>query len=119
MYFKVIVWGTGMALREFMHVDDLSNAIEFLLHNYDEPEPINIGSGHEISVKNLAEMVAQVVGFDGEIAYDHTKPDGTPRKTLDSSRLRDMGWTPRWDLRDGLIDAYTWFRENYDSLRMT
>ncbi len=115
---EVIVWGTGMALREFMHVDDLSHAIEFLLHNYNEPEPVNIGSGHEISIKHLAEMVAQVVGFDGGITYDRSKPDGTPRKTLDSSRLRKMGWTPRWDLRDGLIDAYNWFRENYDSLRM-
>lgn len=114
---EVVIWGTGTALREFMHVDDLSAAIEFLLQNYDDPEPINVGSGHEISIKDLGQMVAEVVGFDGGISFDPSKPDGTPRKMLDSSRLYKMGWSPNWGLKQGLIDSYNWFRENYESVR--
>jgi len=114
----VVIWGTGKPLREFLHVDDLASAIEFLLKNYDEAETINVGSGQEISISNLAGLIADVVGFQGMISHDLSKPDGTPRKILDSSRLHQMGWKPRWQLRDGIADAYAWFVEHHDSVRM-
>ena len=115
---EVAIWGSGTPLREFLHVDDLASAIEFLLMNYDEPETINVGSGQEISISDLAAMVADVVGFEGTISHDLSKPDGTPRKILDSSRLRKMGWDPSWELRDGIEDAYAWFVAHATSLRM-
>jgi GDP-L-fucose synthase len=114
---SVTIWGTGTPLREFMHVDDLASAVVFLLENYDEPETINVGSGHEISISGLATLVAHTVGFTGTIEYDPEKPDGTPRKMLDSSRLHNLGWTPQWNLEDGIHDAYRWFVENYNTLR--
>jgi len=114
----VVIWGTGKPLREFLHVDDLASAIEFLLRNYDEPETINVGSGQEISISDLAGLTADVVGFNGTISHDLSKPDGTPRKILDSSRLHQMGWEPSWQLRDGIVDAYTWFVEHHESVRM-
>jgi len=114
----VVIWGTGKPLREFLHVDDLASAIEFLLKNYDEAETINVGSGQEISISNLAGLIADVVGFQGMISHDLSKPDGTPRKILDSSRLHQMGWKPRWQLRDGIADAYAWYVEHHDSVRM-
>ena len=115
---EVVIWGTGTPLREFLHVDDLASAIEFLLKNYDDPQTINVGSGQEVSISDLASLIADVVGFEGDISHDLSKPDGTPRKILDSSRLHTMGWSPRWQLRDGIVDAYTWFVENSASLRM-
>lgn len=115
---SVTIWGTGSPLREFLHVDDLASAVVFLLEHYDEPETINVGSGHEISITNLAELIAQTVGHTGSIEHDLSKPDGTPRKMLDSSRLHNLGWTPQWGLKDGIADAYRWFVENYDSLRV-
>jgi len=114
----VTIWGTGEPLREFLHVADLASAVEFLLKNYDDPETINVGSGQEVSITELASLIADVVGFEGTISHDLTKPDGTPRKVLDSSRLHSMGWAPHWKLRDGIIDAYQWFVANIDSLRM-
>lgn len=114
----VVIWGTGKPLREFLHVDDLASAIEFLLKNYDEPETINVGSGQEISISDLAGLIADVVGFEGTISHDLSKPDGTPRKILDSSRLHQLGWKPRRQLRDGIADAYAWFVEHHDSVRM-
>ena len=115
---EVVIWGTGTPLREFLHVDDLASAIEFLLENYDDPETINVGSGQELSIGDLAALIADVVGFEGDISHDRTKPDGTPRKILDSSRLNTMGWSPKRQLRDGIADAYAWFVENSASLRM-
>jgi GDP-L-fucose synthase len=114
----VTIWGTGTPLREFMHVDDLASACLFLLRNYDNPDTINIGSGHEISISDVAVLIADVVGYTGEIVHDPSKPDGTPRKALDSSRLYDLGWRPRWTLRDGIEDAYRWFVENQQHLRL-
>ena len=114
---EVVIWGSGNPLREFLHVDDLASAIEFLLNNYDEAETINVGSGQEISITDLASVIAEVVGFKGTITNDPTKPDGTPRKILDSSRLQELGWTPQWELRPGIEDAYSWFRTHIDSLR--
>ena len=115
---EVIIWGTGSPLREFIHVDDLAAAIEFLLKNYDNPEMINVGSGQEISINDLATLIADVVGFEGDVSHDLSKPDGTPRKILDSSRLHAMGWSPKWQLRDGIEQSYAWFLENAASLRM-
>lgn len=114
---EVVIWGSGNPLREFLHVDDLASASEFLLNNYDEAETINVGSGQEISITDLASVIAEVVGFKGTITNDPTKPDGTPRKILDSSRLQELGWTPQWELRPGIEDAYSWFKAHIDSLR--
>ena len=114
---SVEIWGSGTPLREFLHVDDLASAVEFLLLNYDDAQTINIGSGHEVSIYELATLIADVVGFTGTINNDPSRPDGTPRKMLDSSRLHDLGWTPSWTLRDGIADAYRWFQENEASVR--
>jgi GDP-L-fucose synthase len=114
---QVTIWGTGTPLREFMHVDDLASAVVFLLNNYDDDSTINVGSGQEISIADLARLIARVVGFEGAINHDLTKPDGTPRKMLDTSRLHALGWTPRWSLEEGITDAYDWFVKNYDNLR--
>jgi GDP-L-fucose synthase len=114
---SVEIWGTGTPLREFLHVDDLASAVEFLLLHYDEAETINIGSGSEVTIQELAETIADVVGFTGSLRNDSDKPDGTPRKMLDSSRLSALGWQPLWDLRAGIADAYRWFVENESSMR--
>ncbi|MCF8523142.1 MAG: GDP-L-fucose synthase [Pontimonas sp.] len=111
------IWGTGSPLREFMHVDDLASAVVFLLEHYDDPETINVGSGQEISISELANLIAEIVGFDGSIDHDLSQPDGTPRKILDSSRLHALGWKPRWELREGIADAYEWFSQNPAILR--
>jgi GDP-L-fucose synthase len=114
---SVEIWGSGTPLREFLHVDDLASAVEFLLINYDDPQTINIGSGHEVSIQELATVIAGVVGFTGTVHNDPSRPDGTPRKMLDSSRLHNLGWTPSWTLHDGIADAYRWFQENETSVR--
>jgi len=114
---EVTIWGTGTPLREFLHVDDLASAVEFLLNHYDQPETINVGSGDEVLVSELAALIAEVVGYEGSITHDLSKPDGTPRKILDSGKLHDLGWKPTWNLRDGIADAYAWFVEHPDSLR--
>lgn len=105
----VEVWGTGSPTREFMHVDDLADACVFLMKTFSGDLPLNIGTGREISIREAAEHVARVVGFRGDLVFDTTKPDGTPRKLLDSRRLIDMGWTPRIDFGDGIADAYAWY----------
>ena len=115
---EVTLWGTGTPLREFLHVDDLASVVEFLLKNYDEPDTINVGSGQEISISELAKLIAKVVGFEGAISHDLSKPDGTPRKILDSSRLHQLGWSPHWQLREGIVNAYEWFVDNSASVRM-
>jgi len=110
---EVVVWGTGSPLREFLHVDDLADAVMFLMDKYSDLPHVNMGSGIEVTIKNLAELVKEVVGFEGELKWDPTKPDGTPRKLMDSSRLANMGWKPKISLRDGLIGTYKWYVENY------
>ena len=102
----VIVWGTGNPLREFMHVDDLGEASLFLMKKFDEPGFINVGTGSDLTIGQLAEMIGQVVGFKGDIVFDPTKPDGTPRKLMDVTRIRDLGWTHRIDLQHGLVELY-------------
>jgi GDP-L-fucose synthase len=110
---KLIVWGSGKPRREFLHVDDLASACLLLLEKYDSPEIINVGCGEDISIRELAELICDVVGFDGELAWDTTKPDGTPRKLLDISKIRALGWKPAIPLRDGIARTYDWFRANY------
>src|SRR5881398_4163965 len=107
---ELVVWGTGTPRREFLHVDDLASACLFLLEKYDSPEIINVGCGEDISIRELAELICDVVGFDGELAWDTTKPDGTPRKLLDVTRLHDLGWKPAVPLRAGIVRTYGWFR---------
>src|SRR5882724_4087011 len=109
---KLIVWGTGKPRREFLHVDDLASACLLLLEKYDSPDIVNVGFGEDISIRELAELICEVLGFDGELAWDSSKPDGTPRKLLDLSKLRALGWKPAISLRDGIARTYQWFRAN-------
>ncbi len=110
------VWGTGEARREFLHVDDLAAACLLLLEKYNSPEIINIGCGEDITIRELAELISDVVGFNGELVWDKTKPDGTPRKLLDVTRIRALGWRPAIPLRQGIAQTYQWFLAN-DGIR--
>ena len=114
---SVTLWGTGKALREFLYVDDLADACVFLLQEYDDPEIINIGVGDDLTIADLADMVRDVVGFDGEIVYDASKPDGTPRKLVDTSKINALGWRANTGLRDGIENTYRWFLDNVENLR--
>jgi len=106
---EVPVWGTGNPRREFLHVDDLADACFFLLQNYDSPAIVNIGCGEDVSIRELAETVCEVVGFRGSLVFDTSKPDGTPRKLMSIDKLVGLGWKPRIGLRDGIRNAYEWF----------
>jgi GDP-L-fucose synthase len=108
----VTLWGSGSPKREFLHSDDLSRACIFLLENYDDDVAINVGVGEDISIKELAELIEQVVGFEGEIQWDSSKPDGTPRKLLDVTRLESLGWKAQISLDEGIRKTYQWFIEN-------
>jgi len=108
----VTVWGSGTPRREFLHVDDLADACLFIMKHYDENEMINIGVGKDITISELSELIKQIVEFNGEIRYDNSKPDGTPRKLMDVSRLNSLGWQPKIGLREGLEMTYRWFKEN-------
>ncbi len=107
----VTIWGSGTPLREFLHVDDLARGAIFCLDNYDGYEHLNCGAGSEVSILELALMVKSIVGFDGDLVLDSTKPDGTPRKLMDSSRMRELGWLPTISLRNGISSTYDWFLE--------
>jgi len=109
---KLSVWGTGKPRREFLHVDDLVSACLLLLAKYDSPEIINVGCGEDITVRELAELICNVVGFDGELVWDTSKPDGTPRKLLDVTKIRALGWQPTIPLRKGIAQTYEWFLAN-------
>ena len=109
---SVTVWGSGAPRREFLHVDDLADACVFLMRGYDSPEIINVGTGTDVTIAELAELVRDTVGFRGSITYDRTKPDGTPRKLLDVSRLTALGWRPRTALADGVRATYRWYQEH-------
>jgi GDP-L-fucose synthase len=108
----VTLWGDGSSFREFLHVDDLAKACMLLLENYDENEPINVGFGTDISIMNLALLISRIVEFDGEVVWDKTKPNGTPKKLLDSSRMVDLGWQPEHTLESGLAATYEWYLKN-------
>lgn len=109
---KLVVWGSGNPRREFLHVDDLAAACVFLLQKYDSPEIVNVGCGEDIAIRELAELICEIVGFEGELAWDTTKPDGTPRKLLDVSKIHGLGWRHRIGLREGIARTYKWFLEN-------
>jgi GDP-L-fucose synthase len=109
---SVTLWGTGTPKREFLHVDDLAKAILICLENYDSDQHINIGSGEDLSIKELALKVSKATGFSGEIIWDSTKPDGTPRKVLDVTKIKNLGWKPSISLDEGIIQTVQWYREN-------
>ena len=108
----VTLWGTGSPYREFLHSDDMASACIFLMNNYDDPEMINIGSGADISIGELAQSIRAVTGFKGSLVLDKSKPDGMPRKLLDTTKLSKMGWSPKTSLDTGLEQTYQWYREN-------
>jgi GDP-L-fucose synthase len=114
---SVTIWGTGTPRREFLFVDDLADAVVFLLENYDSPEPINVGVGSDVTIRELAETIAGAAGWTGKFVFDHTKPDGTPRKLLDVSRLTDLGWTAKTSLQVGVKYTYDWFVANESNVR--
>jgi GDP-L-fucose synthase len=115
----VVVWGTGKPRREFLHVDDLASAAVFLMENYDQAGIVNVGSGEDWTIAELAELVGRCVGYDGELVFDASKPDGTPRKLLDVSRLTGLGWKPAISFAKGVRATYDWFLENIDSARLS
>ena len=109
----MVVWGSGTPRREFMHVDDAADAAVFLMLHYDKPRIINVGVGSDVSIQELAEIVCRVVGFQGRLEFDPSKPDGMPRKLLDSSRLTAMGWKSRISLEQGIASSYEWYRAQF------
>jgi GDP-L-fucose synthase len=109
---EVVVWGTGATRREFLHVDDMAEACLFAMREYDEREPLNVGVGEDITIRELAELVGDVAGFRGTLRFDLTKPEGTPRKLLDVSRIHALGWRARIPLRAGIEETYRWYAEN-------
>ena len=113
----VTVWGTGEPLREFLYVDDLADALIYLMKTYNDVDFVNVGTGQEISIKELALTIQAVVGFEGELVFDTSKPNGTPRKLLDVSRLNSLGWQAQTDLKTGIEKTYTWYLEHVDTLR--
>jgi GDP-L-fucose synthase len=114
---ELVVWGTGTPRREFLHVDDLADACVHLMATYESDQPINVGWGEDVSIAELATLVAQTVGFVGTVRYDSSKPDGTPRKLLDTKRLKANGWLPKISLKDGIATTYRWFLENQSQYR--
>lgn len=108
---EVVVWGTGTPRREFLYVDDLARAVVQLTREYSDPAPVNVGWGRDITIRELAELIADVVGYRGRIVFDASRPDGTPRKLLDTSRITALGWAPVTGLRDGIAATYAWYRE--------
>ncbi|MBV8815311.1 MAG: GDP-L-fucose synthase [Verrucomicrobia bacterium] len=111
---SLMVWGTGTPRREFLHSDDLADGLRFLMENYDAPDVVNVGWGQDVTVRELAEIVCDVVGFSGDLEFDHSKPDGVPRKLLDVSKLGKLGWKPRISLREGIRSTYDWFLKEGD-----
>lgn len=114
---EVVIWGTGTPRREFLHVDDLADALVFLMRRYEGEAHVNVGWGEDLSIRELAELVARVVGYEGRLAFDPSKPDGTPRKLLDVGRLQALGWQPTIRLEDGVRATYQWYLDNQDRVR--
>jgi GDP-L-fucose synthase len=106
----VTLWGTGSPRRELLHVDDVARACVLLLERYDDPRPINVGTGVDVTIRALAELVARVVGYHGAINWDASKPDGTPRKLLNTSLIERLGWRPQIGLEEGIRSTYAWYR---------
>jgi len=109
---EVVIWGTGKPRREFLHVDDLADAAVFLMESYDSEQIINVGVGQDVTIAQLAEIVSEITGYAGRIVHDASKPDGTPRKLLDVTRLSNLGWRPRVTLREGIAATYQWYLDN-------
>lgn len=109
---EVIVWGTGQPMREFLYVDDLAEALLFLMHNYNDYETVNVGTGQDITIKELAESIKKMVGYEGQLVFDTTKPDGTPRKLLNVSKINEMGWQAKTSLNEGLSKTLSWLEAN-------
>ena len=109
---EIVIWGTGTPRREFLHCDDCADALVFLLKTYSDFEHVNVGSGEDVTIRELTQIVCDVVGFEGDIVTDPTKPDGTPRKLMSADKLRAMGWSPKIGLKDGIETAYDWFLKN-------
>ncbi len=114
----ISIWGTGTPRREFLHVDDLADAVTFLLRHYDDEGIVNVGWGEDVTIRALAELVSKVCGFQGELVFDPSKPDGTPRKLLDTTRLTRLGWRPKITLEDGIGGTYGWFKEHIAEARL-
>jgi GDP-L-fucose synthase len=115
---KVTIWGTGAPRREFLHVDDLADAVLHLMQHYDQEPFVNVGWGEDLTIRELAELVMSVIGYSGELAFDSSKPDGTPRKLLDVSRLSELGWKPKISLRQGIESTYRWYLDNRGEARL-
>ena len=113
---NVTVWGSGKPRREFLHVDDLADACIYLMKNYNDPEIINIGTGVDVTIKELAEIISKIVDYKGQIVFDSSKPDGTPQKLLDVSKINKQGWKAKIDLESGIKTTYSWFIANYDAI---
>jgi len=111
-YWEVKLWGDGSAMREFLHVDDLAEACYTCMQNYNDPEHINVGTGEDVTIKELAETIADVVGYDRYINWDITKPNGTPRKVLNVDKIKSLGWEPKIYLREGIEKTYRWYKKN-------
>ncbi len=114
---EVAVWGSGRVYREFLHVDDMADACVYVMHHHDGSQILNIGCGEDVTIADVAQLMKETVGYDGDIVFDSSKPDGTPRKLLDVSRLFALGWRPNIDLRRGLAETYAWFQQNVDAGR--
>jgi GDP-L-fucose synthase len=115
---NVEIWGTGTPRREFLHVDDLAEAVLYLLQNYNDEPIVNVGWGEDLTIRELAETVMSAIGYSGGLTFDHSKPDGTPRKLLDVSRLHSLGWRPRISLRAGIEGTYAWFKDHATDARL-
>ena len=111
------IWGTGTPRREFLHVDDCADALVHLMKVHSGPDHVNVGSGEDLPIKDLARLIMEVVGFSGELIHDDSKPDGTPRKLMSANRIRELGWTPSITLRDGLANAYQWFLDHQEDVK--
>jgi GDP-L-fucose synthase len=114
----VEIWGSGTPRREFLHVDDLADAVVYLLQSYDDESIVNIGWGEDVTIRELAQIVMSVIGYSGELTLDPSKPDGTPRKLLDVSRLGSLGWRPQITLKKGIEMTYTWFKQHSAEARL-
>jgi GDP-L-fucose synthase len=114
---SVSVWGSGKAFREFLYIDDMADACIFLMENYSAAGTINVGTGEDLQIAELVTVMKDVIGFNGTIAYDTSKPDGTPRKVLDTTKINNLGWRPKFGLTDGLATTYKWFLENVENIR--
>jgi GDP-L-fucose synthase len=108
---RVVLWGSGTPLREFLHVDDFAQAVLMVNDNYDSEKHLNVGSSEEITIRDLSKLISELANFEGEIVWDSSKPDGTPRKVLDSTNLRELGWAPKISLRDGIASTIAWYRD--------